>query len=201
VALYASSILLAGGLFYATSDTPLSGSFRSSLNPFDLFFNNLDEQKTKEVKISAAQQPVYQAPAKVEPTVSVAQPELVETKTSVVIENSTSIAKETINEKPPIEIPKTIQIATAQTEKKAIESDENAQYFVIAGAFLKEDNAINLVSKLKKSGYPNASMMAIDDRNLFKVSAVGLSSEARAVGQMAKINKLSKAQSWVLHVD
>ncbi len=197
VALYSSSILLAGGLFYAASDTPPSSSFRSSFNPFDLFFNNLGEEKAKEIKIVATEQPVYQVPSKMKPIASVAQPEPAEAKSLVVLENNTSVIKETIDEK----LPKITQTAIAHTEKRIIESDENGQYFVIAGAFLKEENAVNLVSKLKKAGYPNASMMTIDDRNLFKVSAVGLSSQFRAVGQIARVNKLSKVQSWVLYVD
>jgi cell division septation protein DedD/nucleoid DNA-binding protein len=207
VALYSSSILLAGGLFYAASDTPLSSSFRS-LNPLDLFLNNSDEQKAKEIKITTIQKPAYQAPARIEPIAPPAKPEVI--ATPVVAKSKPVIAIAEVIESPqkPIidstsqaELPKITELPQVRVDKKQVESDDNAQYFIIAGAFLKEENAQKLVEKLKKSGYSNASMMTIDERNLFKVSAVGLSSQTRAVGQMARINKLSKAQSWIFYVD
>jgi cell division septation protein DedD len=208
LALYSSSILLIGGLFYAASDTSPSNSFKSSFNPLDLFLKSSEAVKPKEIKIIAVQQPEFQSPVQNEPIAPTSNKEtvltLVETK-STVQDTSKEIKKIEVtgisDTTSRSEIYKTSEFLEVQKQKKQVDSDVKAQYFVIAGAFMKEENAQKLVDKLKKAGYSGASMMSIDERNLFKVSAVGLSSQTRAVSQMARINKLSKAQSWIFHVD
>ncbi len=205
IALYSSSILLAGGLFYAASDTAPSNSYKSSLNPLDLFLSNSGELKAKEIKITEVQKPVYKAPA---PIVATEKTSKLEAKIAPSIpKKETKIEIKALVETPvsdsisTTELPKINDLIQVQTQKKQVDSDNNAQYFVIAGAFLKEENAQKLVEKLKKAGYSGASMMTIDERNLYKVSAIGLHSQNRAIGEMARINKLSKAQSWIFHVD
>ncbi len=195
VAMYSSGLLLIGGLFYASSDTPLSSSSTSSFNPLDLF--------VKKTKIQMVNKPLNLPSdnVKIDSEINIADVEVIEKKSTVPSKAKSSV--KIINDIKPelvvIDVSKLkvqVQSADYKDNQKQV-SDTDASFFVIAGAFANQENAQRLVDRLRLSGYADASIMMIDERNLYKVSAVGLSSQARAVGQMSRINKLSKAQSWI----
>jgi hypothetical protein len=191
VAFIAGGLILASVLFYAASDIKPSNSFRSSLNPFDILIsNNSPITKKTTVDIKPVENKTLKTNAIVKPIETVAEKKSIET--SII---SVPIVAEIKKSVLPIAHRK------IHYDKVNIKSDDSAKYFVIAGAFLSKDNADKLSENLKLNGFSESSVMPIDDRNLYKVSAVGFLTQNKAAKKMARVDYISKAHSWVLHIE
>ena len=182
VAMYSSSILLVGGLFYASSDTSISSSSRSSFNPLDLFTKKTNADITKKIPNIRTDSAKWDTKTKIEIST-------VENKKPIILPKVIGMGAFPVNK-----IESELVINKVPKPKVQVTSDINASFFIIAGAFAKQGNAQRLAEKLKKLGYSDASVMTIGDNKLYKVSVVGLSSQARAVSQMPQINKIAKAR-------
>ncbi|GAB4045575.1 HU domain-containing protein [Spirosoma litoris] len=101
-----------------------------------------------------------------------------------------------------------VEISTA-TQAKTVEKVAEVvskpvrtgpHFTVIAGVFLSKQNALKLRRQLRKAGYEDAFviMPAQDEKELYKVAAVGSAVRDEAVAKMAAINELTQAESWIL---
>ncbi|QMW05694.1 HU domain-containing protein [Spirosoma foliorum] len=95
--------------------------------------------------------------------------------------------------------------AKAKTVEKVAEvvskpARTGPHFTVIAGVFLSKHNALKLRRQLRKAGYEDAFviMPAQDEKELYKVAAVGSAVRDEAVAKMAAINELTQAESWIL---
>lgn len=71
------------------------------------------------------------------------------------------------------------------------------RYFIIAGSFKNERNAIEFVSSLKRQGY--AALIAdTNSYGMFRVAFMGFSSMAEAEGKLAAVRRESNPQAWIL---
>ena len=190
---YVGTALLIGALVLGSNIELTSGRFKSSLNPFDLVsqFSSVKTPNTVKEKIEqAVKQPVAVSLVANQATTPVllAQPlVLPETPKEVVV-----AAPEKAIEQP--------KAAVAAAEPVVIESDQNANYWVIACGFIQQENAEKLVNKLKRNGYAQAHIFNPDvaEGELIKVAAAGFETKFKANRYLRTVSKLSGARAWVL---
>ncbi len=187
-AMYVGGALMAGILVYGSLGTENNYNFRSSLNPFELFAGSNETIAEKPIVATTPARPIVVPPV----VEAIAPPAVAETKPASLPINTTPVEK--------LSIKKDV-IKAVEMEIKGIGSDEDASYFIIAGAFSKQENAEKLQHKLIKNGFVGASVMNIDERNLIKVSAVGFNSQQKAIKYLKKVGNLSDATAWVHHVE
>lgn len=116
-----------------------------------------------------------------------------EEPTTVVIETETPKENVEILEnpvsKPVVTQPR--EIPSAKT------SARNFAYFVIAGAFNNETNALNLVQQLRKEGF-DAMIADTNKYGMFRVAYKGFHSAEEAANALAVIKDQSNPQAWIL---
>jgi len=190
---YLGTALLIGALVLGGNIELTSGQFKSSLNPFDLVsqfsgVKNLNTVKKEAERVN--NQPVVALSAlKQEATLGLSAQPLVlpETPKEVAV-----VQPEKVIERP--------KSAVAVAQRLVTESDQNANYWVIACGFLQQENANKLVNKLKRNGYVQAHVFNPDvaEGELIKVAAVGFETKSKANKYLRTVSKLSGARAWVL---
>jgi hypothetical protein len=72
-------------------------------------------------------------------------------------------------------------------------------YMVIAGVFLSKQNALRLRRQLRKAGYADAYVILPhkDQKEVYKVAAVGSPMRSEAVANLDSISKLAGAEAWI----
>ena len=207
---YVGAAILAGVLVLGSSVSLPSASLESSLNPFSLVDNLSSVLKSNSDRYSA--QPVDKEQVATKPT---AQQVILPTgEVKLASQPLPAVAELKIT---PVSVPVKAEsvkkeeekVVVAKTETKAAvaafskQSDENAAYWVIAGAFSKIENANRLANKLKNNGYQQAYVVNPEpaEGKLVMVAAVGYESRPKAVQTLASITRLSGSRAWVLKND
>ena len=197
---YVGAALLAGALVLGSSISLPSARSESSLNPFALVANlssvlksNIDKQtveiaEKQIVTVQSSANKLILATGEVK-LVSQPLPQTVEAKMPVAVVP----APKEVAAVPKKEITETTKIISKQ-------SDEKADYWVIAGAFSKIENAQRLAAKLQRNGYAQAYVVNPEpaEGKLIMVAAVGYASRPKAVLMLTKVTRLSGSRAWVL---
>lgn len=71
------------------------------------------------------------------------------------------------------------------------------RYFIIAGSFNNERNAIEFVSTLKRQGY-DALIADTNSYGMFRVAFMGFSNMAEAESKLVAVRRESNPQAWIL---
>lgn len=96
------------------------------------------------------------------------------------------------------EDPTMVAANSVEVEKvKAVHSEKN--FFLIAGSFLGQRNARKLKAQLLRQGFDEASI--IDDKSgkWVKVATSAYETHDEAMQGKAKVDRITKAESWVFH--
>lgn len=71
------------------------------------------------------------------------------------------------------------------------------KYFIIAGSFKNENNALNLVSSLRNQGY-NALIADTNSYGMYRVALMGFSGIAEAENRIVAVKRDYNSQAWIL---
>lgn len=97
-------------------------------------------------------------------------------------------------------VEETVVVNEPVEEKPVVKYQPQAStqsYYIIAGSFGNEANAIRLVNNLKIKGF-NAQIADTNGRGMFRVAYMGFNNMAEAERQLAIIRKETNAQAWIL---
>jgi cell division septation protein DedD len=89
-------------------------------------------------------------------------------------------------------------VVTKPTEVPvARQSSTNFAYFIIAGAFNNETNALNLVKQLRSEGF-DALVADTNRYGMFRVAYKGFHSSEEAANELTRIKNQHNPQAWIL---
>lgn len=114
-----------------------------------------------------------------------------ETKPEVI---PTPVHLESVFEEDPTMV---VEIPIAEPKPAVEKAEEN--YFLIAGSFNGKKNANKLKSQLQNMGFDDASVLAQNSEKWIKVSVGSYQTHDEAWQDKAKVDRLTKAESWVFH--
>ncbi|TDB66959.1 HU domain-containing protein [Arundinibacter roseus] len=181
---WASAAVLAGtiisvSILYKPMD---SDSLLSTLNPFtmvkDLYISTISKPRVAEPTevVVFVDEPIVTAPT--EPIVAL---DLEPTEAANVVSTGIEDSK----------------VSTEIREFEKAESATAEKYFLIAGSFEKERNAVKLKKKLLRNGFEEAMILENEAGKLIKVSAGSYKNMKLAMADKSKLDALTNAEAWV----